>query len=115
VLYALRPVAAGEELLISYRDATATGALQTEVGLALFHVLLQSKHYAYMMTASMFHVTNLTPPGSECNPGRRRASGITASSPSPMLPPPPPMPTRMPTTPLCVSPGARRTRLTRWG
>ena len=33
VLYALRPLAAGEELLISYRDATATGALNTEESL----------------------------------------------------------------------------------
>jgi hypothetical protein len=33
VLYALRPIAAGEELLISYRDATATGALLTEESL----------------------------------------------------------------------------------
>lgn len=33
VLYALRPVAAGEELLISYRDASATGALNTQESL----------------------------------------------------------------------------------
>ena len=31
VLYALRPIAAEEELLLSYRDATADGALEVSV------------------------------------------------------------------------------------
>jgi hypothetical protein len=31
------------------------------------HVIAQSKYRSILMTASMLHVTNLTPPGSECN------------------------------------------------
>jgi hypothetical protein len=39
VLYALRPVAAEEELLLSYRDATADGALEVAEGLQCYGFL----------------------------------------------------------------------------
>jgi hypothetical protein len=39
------------------------------VGTFHVHVILQAKHIQ-LPTASTVHVTNLTPPGSECNPNR---------------------------------------------
>jgi hypothetical protein len=36
------------------------------------HVLLQPNHTLKLMTAGVVHATNLTPPGSECNPTPRR-------------------------------------------
>jgi hypothetical protein len=54
----------------SARAAAWAGA----VGSALFHnVMLQSRQQ--LMAGSTFHVTNL-PPGSECNPTRRRRGSV---------------------------------------
>jgi hypothetical protein len=46
-----------------------------EVGASSFHfTLFCSPNTVQLMTAGVVHVTNLTPPGSECNPTRSSAS-----------------------------------------
>jgi hypothetical protein len=42
-----------------------------EVGLALFTASFCSQNTVKLTTPSMVHVTNRTPPGSECNPAPR--------------------------------------------